>query len=155
MKNDNELTLKEVYTMLAELESLMVDKGFIKPTVQLYSFGSTGGSLWVHSTGGASFSDGEKHIHIYGKTFTECYNKTKEELSKVLDPHEAALQRYINDLATVVDKGRADGVPDEYTQPVSLTIKAMSDNLLIAPVTGVPSAEDTEQLAAQPEELPF
>jgi len=55
-------------------------------------------------------------------------------LAALPDNNTAALHRHMARVADCIDKAHVDGIPAEYVTPLRLTVKAMSDNLLAAPV---------------------
>ena len=114
----------------------MSEKGFVTPSC---NFTVRSGSpkyqvdLWVKDGEGPQI--GSMGIADYLETFTaetpeDVFAAAMKRVADQPDPETAALHSYMRKLGKVADQGRAAGVPDEYINPVSLTIKAMSENLL-------------------------
>lgn len=126
------------YTTIAELQAaidalvpLMAEKGVIKPRAEYRIVSQSGGEIWLRCADeGTQVGSFNAHIISAKGGIRKTVDAARAYIAVLPDPETAALHRYMNDLGKVVDQGRKDGIPDEYTQPVSLTIKAMSENLL-------------------------
>ena len=134
-------TLQDIHNKCEEVVKAMSEKGFVTPSC---NFSIKSGSpiyqvdLWVKDGEGPQI--GSMGIADYLETFTaetpeDVFADAMARVSRQPDPETAALHDYMRKLGKVADQGRAAGIPDEYVIPVSLTIKAMTDNLLTSEVS--------------------
>lgn len=133
MSDDFE-TIAELDAALAELIPLMEAKGVVTPSAKAerVTIGRHNATLGSHRAQGHVFGE-YGNVFFHADTLKGAIAKAREHIAALPTPETTALHKYMRNLGKVVDQGRKDGIPDEYTQPVSLTIKAMSDNLLAAP----------------------
>jgi len=117
---------------------------------RLYAIGAaildkTGGKPWHGPE--LRIKDNACHIDLYcsdikakaldyakGPTPEAALDKADRILAAMPDNNTAALYRHMARVADCIDKAADDGIADEYVTPLRLTVKAMSDNLLAAPV---------------------
>lgn len=127
------MTLEEIQAALDALPGAMAAKGCITPSAEYHVASQKPGWLLLRfSEKGATL--GTHGLQFYlRKTPAECFAAALDAIAAMPEPQTAALHRHMARLGEAVDLARADGIPDEYVNPVSLTIKAMSDNLLAAP----------------------
>jgi hypothetical protein len=127
------MTLEEIQAALDALPGAMAAKGCIEPEAEYSLKSQAASTLWLKASDkGASI--GPFGLEIFRRqTPTECFVAALAHIAAMPEPQTAALHRHMARLGEAVDLARADGIPDEYVNPVSLTIKAMSDNLLAAP----------------------
>jgi len=127
-------TFEQVHAGLDELVRAMIEKSVLSPVADFTISSGSEQAIWLRSPDNLI---GEYGYAVFrADTATEMFAKAKAHISALPDPENVVLNNYVKDLAKVVDKGRKDGVPDEYTDPVSLTIKAVYENLLPAPKGG-------------------
>ena len=117
-------------------------------TARLYAIGAailekTGEKPWL--TPSMIIKDDACRITLYrdfgnGKSYTigtakgDTPEAALDEADRIIaampDLDTAKLHSHMARLADCVDKAHADGIADEYVQPIRTTIKAMTDNLL-------------------------
>ena len=118
-------------------------------TKRLYAIGNdlmekTGESPWIKPS--LSIKDDKCIITLYAgcnggdyKAFGTAKGETPEaalddadRIIAALPSHEnAKMHRHMARVADCIDKAHADGIDDEYVTPLRMTVKAMSDNLLV------------------------
>jgi len=125
----------EAVADIETLPPLMIEKGIVRPSASIRFYtGEKSPQVWLGFSTKEGHQMGTFGADIYrGKTLREAFAKAKAAILAIPERDVAILQDYVRDLAKVVDKGRKNGVPDEYTAPVSLTIKSAYDNLLCKP----------------------
>jgi hypothetical protein len=124
------MTIEEIQARLDALAAAMSGKGLIQPEARVHI--EAGGRLLV--------------APAWRKTAKSCYTDsvkvfTRNSIPDALDaadawcaalpaPETLTMRTYLGKLADAVDYGHANGIPAEYVDPVRITQKAMSDNLL-------------------------
>jgi len=73
---------------------------------------------------------GWNHGTAKGDTPEAALDEADRIIAAMPDLDTAKLHSHMARLADCVDKAHADGIADEYVQPIRTTIKAMTDNLL-------------------------
>ena len=119
-------------------------------TARLYAIGAaildkTGGKPWHGPE--LCIKDNACQIHLYcadmranalgyakGPTPEAALDEADRIIAALPDHSTAALHRHMARVAECIDKAHADDIPVEYVTPLRLTVKAMFDNLLAAPV---------------------
>ena len=119
-------------------------------TTRLYAIGAaildkTGGKPWhgpelciknngcsVHLYGGEMRDNALGYAK--GPTPEAALDEADRIIAALPDPNTAKLHRHLKRVADCIDKAHADGIDAEYVTPLRKTVKAMSDNLLAAPV---------------------
>ena len=131
-------TIAEIQKARAEIITAMIDKGFVTPDCRftindtymliLQCHHKTGPRLNQHNDISYNYME-----YVHADTPQKAFKSAHAHILAIPDPETAAIQKYVNGLADAVDQGRADGIPSEYTDPVSVTIKAVYASLLPAP----------------------
>ena len=131
------MTLEEIKSALAKIVVDMCNHGFIRPDADFTVKANADFSLCLQAAeqgfGNSSYK------WIYGDTPNKCIDQAVAFIVSLPSPQIAVMQNYLGKLADAVDYGHANNVPAEYVDPVRITQKAMSDNLLAAPAEAVAS----------------
>lgn len=129
-------TIDEMNSAISAIVPLLIAKGVINAAAELHIRANETPQIWLRGSDSQGVQFGSYGAHIVnGDTVSICFQQAMDFISEMQDPETAALHRYMQKLGDVVDQGRKYGIPDEYVDPVSLTVKAMSDNLLTHEVT--------------------
>jgi hypothetical protein len=137
-KQPKETTMTKDYTTIAEaleaiqsLVPLMVEKGIVRPEARYTHLDSGRAEIWLRfdSSKGTQISDCGYEVY-YCDTIREAVDLARAAIMALKDPEIEAIARYQRKIATAVDEGRADGIPEEYTNPVSAVIHTIHENLL-------------------------
>ena len=126
-------------------------------TARLYAIGAaildkTGEKPWIAPE--LSIKDDACHIKLYraygdgmsytigiaeGDTPEDALDDADRIIAALPSPATAKLHRHMARVADCIDAAHSDGIADEYVTPLRVTVKAMSDNLLIAPDASTPT----------------
>ena len=74
-----------------------------------------------------------------GDTPQAAFDDADRIIAALPSPDTAKLHRHMARVADCIDAAHSDGIADEYVTPLRVTVKAMSDNLLIAPDASTPT----------------
>jgi len=74
-----------------------------------------------------------------GDTPEAAFDDADRIIAALPSPDTAKLHRHMARVADCIDAAHSDGIADEYVTPLRVTVKAMSDNLLIAPDASTPT----------------
>jgi hypothetical protein len=137
-KQPTETTMTKNYTTIAEaleaiqsLVPLMVEKGMVTPEVRYTHNDSDRADVWLRFSSKRGTQIGEHGFSVHhADTIREAVDKARAAIMALKDPEIEAIARYQRNIATAVDEGRADGIPEEYTKPVSAVIHTIHENLL-------------------------
>ena len=127
------MTIEEIQARLDALAAAMADKGLINPEP-----GATieaGGVLRVvarwHKDAKSLYGDASEYFRR--DSIPEALDAADAWCAALPTSEVITMQTYLGKLADAVDYGHSNGIPAEYVDPVRITQKAMSDNLLGAP----------------------
>ena len=124
-------TIAEALEAIQSLVPLMVEKGIVTPRTSF----EINDSLRVYVKLSFDQNKGPQlgsygSAWIYADTIREAVAKARAAIMALKDPEIEAIARYQRKIATAVDEGRADGIPEEYTNPVSAVVHTIHENLL-------------------------
>jgi len=127
------MTIEEIQARLDALASAMADKGLRQPEAKAQI--EAGGRLLVfpawRKTAGSVYGDA---CEVFARYRIPAALDADDAWCAALPTAETITMRtYLGKLADAVDYGHANGIPAEYVDPVRITQKAMSDNLLGSP----------------------
>ncbi len=125
------MTIEEIQAALDSLTTAMLEKGITTPSAELTLRGN-GARNYVSlmCSALARDFDGEWMEHFYGDTVQEALASAAAYISARPTPETAAMHKYMRKLGEAVDFGVANGIAAEYVDPVRITQKAMTENLL-------------------------
>jgi len=127
------MTIEQIQARLDALASAMADKGLIMPEAKALI--EAGGRLLVvpawRKTAKSFYADA---CEVFARDSIPAALDAADAWVASLPTAEAiATTTYLGKLADAVDYGHSNGIPAEYVDPVRITQKAMSDNLLGSP----------------------
>lgn len=128
------MTIEEIQAALDKLTAAMLEKGITTPSADL-TLKAHGGKPYVSlfcSSLECEF-DGKWMKSCPGETVDESLSAASAYIAARPTPETAAMHKYMRKLGEAVDFGVANGIAAEYVDPVRITQKAMTDNLLAAP----------------------
>ena len=128
------MTTEDIQAALDNLQDAMSEKGIIMPDPRLTMRGfGTRPYITLMCAGSQRAFDGETIKIIMGDTVADAVDAACAYIAALPSPETAAMHQYMRKLGEAVDFGVANGIAAEYVDPVRITQKAMTDNLLAAP----------------------
>ena len=127
------MTIEEIQARLDVLASAMADKGLIVPEATVLITAGSKASILLgwRKDSRSHYSDRSQHFAT-GDTLADL-DAADAWVAALPTAESLTMTTYLGKLADAVDYGHSNGIPDEYVDPVRITQKAMSDNLLGAP----------------------
>ncbi len=126
-------SLNEMQKLLDELPPLMSEKGVVNPVADLDLISQQKCLLWLKSSVSKGVPTGSSGLkRIEGDTFTDLIAKARVHIAALPDPGKSVFNRHMARVAKVIDDGRDDGIADEFIEPLTVVVAAMSKNLLAA-----------------------
>ena len=124
------MTYDEIKTALAEIVPMMVEKGLRLPAARINIDGE--GDAWVTIARAKTISSfyADQCEYFKGETPDEMIFAARAWVEALPTPENKAQTDYMRMLADAVDFGHENNIPAEYVDPVRVTQKAMTENLL-------------------------
>ena len=122
------MTIEEIQARLDALAAAMADKGLRQPEAQVGILSGGRNHVYVHWAGAKG---GYKFFHI--DSIPAAIDAADAWCAALPTAEALTMTTYLGKLADAVDYGHTNCIPAEYVDPVRITQKAMSDNLLGAP----------------------
>jgi hypothetical protein len=116
------MTIEEIKAALDKLTAAMLEKGITAPSAE----------LTLRRVAAREF-EGEWLKQFHSETVADALAAASAYIAARPTPETAAMHEYMRRLGKAVDFGVANGIAAEYVDPVRITQKAMTDNLLAAP----------------------
>lgn len=128
------MTIEEIKAALDKLTAAMLEKGITAPSAELTLRGH-GEKHYVSlmCRVAAREFEGEWLKQFHSETVADALAAASAYIAARPTPETAAMHEYMRRLGKAVDFGVANGIAAEYVDPVRITQKAMTDNLLAAP----------------------
>jgi hypothetical protein len=125
------MTYDEIKAALAELPPMMVEKGLRLPhaSAQINPEGKNWVILGRARTLGSFYADAREYFTIE-TTIESAIAEARAWIEALPAPETKAQTDYMRMLADAVDFGHSNGIPAKYVDPVRITQKAMTENLL-------------------------
>jgi len=124
------MTIEEIQKRLDALATAMIGKGLVAPEAVVTI--ASGGRLYVHLNWIGQGSSKKEYKFFYKGCIKDAIDAADAWVSALPTAETITMTTYLGKLADAVDYGHANGIPAEYVDPVRVTQKAMSDNLLEA-----------------------
>jgi hypothetical protein len=125
----DEMTCAQIREAMVLLCGALAEKGVITPQASLTINDSGKPNIHMSCRYDTEPFDGEKYKVIFGD---DCIDQAMAYVAAMPSPDTAHLHAFMRKLADAVDYGHANNIPAEYVDPVRITQKAMSDNLLVS-----------------------
>ena len=128
-------TIAEALAAIQSLVPLMVEKGVVMPSSEVH-LGALDQVVWLnYGAKGAQVNPDRRtqYVTFRGDTIREAVDEARTAIMALPSPEKAAIARFQSKIAKAVDEGRDDGIPDEYTAPVSAVVHTIHENLLEGP----------------------
>ena len=123
-------TIVEVQAAIDALPPLMTEKGIVNPEAHVTMQASASHYVMLKGEGIGNYD-----IKSFnGDTIEESIRAARDWIAVLPSPKTKAIIDYLGKLSEAVEIGRDGGIPDEYITPVASVFRAVSDNLLPAPM---------------------
>ena len=134
------MTLEEIQATLDQLVVAMLAKGVVTPRTEFHVTSDNplpySAFLWcsveTKCLGGEYLSGFSRYA-----TPEAALDAARSCIDALPDPDTKVMRTYLGKLADAADYATEHSIADEFVDPVRLTLKAMSDNLLPPPVIEV------------------
>jgi len=123
------MTIEEIQAALDEIAAAMVEKGLIQPAARYWMESGKGGQCiccWRKDENSAY----QNALEVFHGEPSVSIAAARDWVAAIETIESRAMKTYLGKLADAVDFGAANNIAAEYVDPVRITQKAMSDNLL-------------------------
>ena len=131
------MNIEQIQVELSAMIKAMMAKGVVTPRAELCLRGDSDPMAQILSSLTHKTLDGDWLKQFTKPTIAEALDAAKAYIAALPDPETLVLRAYLGKLADAVDYGHENGIAAEYVDPVRITQKAMSDNLLTADAKAV------------------
>jgi len=125
---------QQIINRLVAAQTALVEKLAAQPKIEFSISFYQSGKLYVVVYGAYDY---DPIGRITAETFAGVLDDLDAFIAALPDPETLVLRTYLGKLADAVDYGHENGIAAEYVDPVRITQKAMSDNLLTADAKAV------------------
>lgn len=124
-------TIEEIYSAINPMPAMLSAKGKVKPVVNIQIEANARISVHINwiKTGARNDWDMDYRCFI-GETAEEAISEAREFITELPDAKTARLHEFMGQLGNVIDNGRALGVDVEYLNPLTKTMKRLSENII-------------------------
>ena len=127
------MTLEQIQSAMNALVAQMLAKGVVTPKAEFIVCANEIFALHLQSDYNSRCLNGEWLQIKTGIAPDELITWGNDFVSGLKSAEEKVLRTYLGKLADAVDYGHINGIAAEYVDPVRITQKAMTENLLPAP----------------------
>ena len=125
------MTYDEIQSRLAKLVSEMMAKSLPNPDAQMTVRANVGPMVYL--TCSEKVFGKESYKFLYAENPEDAIDAAFALIAGMMSGEEKVLRVYLGKLADAVDYGHENGIAAEYVDPVRITQKAMTENLLPSP----------------------
>lgn len=123
------MNLKEIQTRITGLNDALIDKDYTVPDCDLTILGSGDVSVWVKC--GHYGKDGRVFEGLEGATIGAALEAADKFIADLESMSDYKKKEAVKSFGRAVDGLRAAGIEAKFVDPLSDTLKAMSENLLV------------------------
>lgn len=123
-------TMDEIYAAINPMPAMLSAKGKVSPEVTMMA--NANAHLYIHVAwvkGGGRPYDRECEVFT-ADTFDEALTKAIAFINALPDAKTARLHDFMGQLGKVIDSGRDLGIDVDYLNPLTDTMKRLSDNII-------------------------
>jgi hypothetical protein len=123
-------TINEIYDAINPIPAMLSAKGKVSPEVTMMA--NANANLCIHiawvKVGGRPY---DRECEVFSAdTFDEALTKTIAFISALPDAKTARLHDFMSQLGRVIDSGRDLGIEVDYLNPLTETMKRLSENII-------------------------
>lgn len=125
------LSIKDIQSKLDAMAATISDKGWKNAEADLVVRAGGVFNGWARGNH-PRLTHWDDHMRHYttGGTIPEILSKMKTQIDKLEDVSKSEKKEWMKSLAVVIDKGKEIGVDIEYLNPLTETMKALSENII-------------------------
>lgn len=123
------MNVKQIQSRIDLLPARLTAKGIVKPTVEFRIGANEGMSVVTYWYGGAGYAD-FKSKHCKGDTPEAALVDAEEWVASLPSIEERRRDDFMAALGKVIDMGRETGIEVDFINPLTETMKRLSENAL-------------------------
>lgn len=124
-------TIEEIYAAINPMPAMLSAKGKVRPAVTLLLEANTRICLLMAWHRDGSKNDWETESKGFlGDDFDEALAKATAFINALPDAETANLHRFMDKLGKLIDAGRESGIELDYLNPLTDTMKRLSENII-------------------------
>lgn len=124
-------SISEIYAAINPMPALLLAKGKVKPDVSFDIEANAQLRLRISWVKCAARNEWDRDYHCdTGNTFEEVISKALQFINALPDAKTARLHDFMGQLGKVIDSGRELGINVDYLNPLTDTMKRLSENIL-------------------------
>jgi len=123
------MNVEQIQARLAALITAMMDKGLRNPTALFQINGNAGFMVGLTSGGGYGEPD-HWYSYPHGNTPEEALEKADTIIAAMPDAKTRNMQVFMGALGKVIDLGRDNGIEIDFLNPLTETMKRLSENII-------------------------
>lgn len=124
------MTYDEIKAALAELPPMMVEKGMRLPCAEMHISANENCCIMLKCAKSPSSDYADEYHFFRNEDPADAIAEARAWIEALPTPEAKAQTDYMRMLADAVDFGHANNIPAKYVDPVRITQKAMTENLL-------------------------
>lgn len=124
-------TIEEVYAAVNPMPAMLSAKGRVNPRITIEFEANARVVVWLRWQAERPKYRGDEEIKgAYGYTADEAVAKALAMIKALPSLKEAKLHAFMADLGRLIDDGRSVGIDVEYLNPLTETMKRLSENII-------------------------
>jgi hypothetical protein len=124
-------TIEEIYAAINTMPAMLSAKGRVKPRVTIEFEANTRVIVWLRWQVDKPLYSGQDDLQgVYGNTADEAVAEALSIIEGLPSAKEARLHAFMADLGHLIDDGRSVGIDVEYLNPLTETMKRLSENII-------------------------
>lgn len=124
-------TIEEIYAAINPMPAMLSAKGKVKPVTQIQIEANARISVHINWTKTGAKNDWDRDYQCFiGDTVEEAICEALAFITALPDAKIAKLHDFMRQLGKVIDSGRELGIEVEYLNPLTETMKRLSENII-------------------------
>jgi hypothetical protein len=124
-------TIDEIYAAINPMPAMLSAKGKVQPVSYLRIEANAGISLTLSWVKAGSYKEWDREYKCFcGDTSNEAIAEALSFINALPDAKTARLHDFMGQLGKVIDAGRDLGIDVDYLNPLTDTMKRLSENIL-------------------------
>lgn len=124
-------TIDEIYAAINPFPAMLSAKGKVRPVANLQIEANASVSLHLNWMKADSSREWDRNYEVFvGANADEAIGKAISFINSLPDAKTARLHEFLGQLGRVIDSGRSLGIEVDYLNPLTETMKRLSENIL-------------------------